>query len=175
MGQVFYHSKPKAILREIQGLRQPRQRPLMNRPKKLRKRKGSKKTRQWCHQGPSKAVGGQGWGFRPLRILCLLGLILPLPLPLPWASCVAWLFRDPDPQSGWLNYEPPPSPWLRFIPDFAGWPVISKIFSSFLKTKILRANGAVTSLWDRSFHKTTKKNYKIIKNREKKKKKKPPP
>ncbi len=77
--------------------------------------------------------------WKTLIFLCLLGLILPLLLPLPWSSPVAWFFEDPDPRSGWLNYEPPPSPWSRFIPDFSGWPVISKLFSSFFDDEDLES------------------------------------
>ena len=69
MGQVVYHRKPRAILREIQGLREPRQRPLMQRLKKSRKIKGYKKRRQWRHQGPSKVAGDQGWGLMRLGVI----------------------------------------------------------------------------------------------------------
>ena len=68
--------------------------------------------------------------WKALIFLFFLGLMLPLLLPMPWSSPVAWFFEDPDPNSGWLNYVPPPSPWARFILDFSGWPVISTFFSS---------------------------------------------
>lgn len=76
------------------------------------------------------------WGLRfgapchwkTLSFLFLLALMLPLLLPLPWSSPVTWFFEDPDTNSRWLNYVPPPSPWSRFIPDFSGWPEISKFF-----------------------------------------------
>lgn len=68
--------------------------------------------------------------WKTLILLCLLWFMLPLLLPLPWSSPVAWLFEDPDPNSGWLDYVPPPSPWSGLIPDFTGWPVISKLLGS---------------------------------------------
>ena len=63
--------------------------------------------------------------------LCLLWLILPLLMPLPWSSPVAWIFEDPDPNSGWLDYVPKPSPWANLLPDFSRWPIISNLFDFF--------------------------------------------
>lgn len=80
----------------------------------------------------------RGWprsGFAYLwKILILLSIfwfILPLLMPLPWSSPAAWFFEDPDPNSGWFDYVPEPSPWSGLLPDFSRWPIISK-FLDFL-------------------------------------------
>lgn len=81
----------------------------------------------------SKQLRGWPWlGFaslwKILILLCLLWLILPLLMPLPWSSPAAWFFEDPDPNSGWFDYVPEPSPWSGLLPDFSHWPTISKFF-----------------------------------------------
>ncbi|MCJ1349813.1 hypothetical protein MMC31_008054 [Peltigera leucophlebia] len=82
---------------------------------------------------------GFGSLWKTLIFLCLLWFVLPLLLPLPWSSPVAWFFEDPDPNSGWLDYVPPPSPWSSLIPDFSGWPVISTIFGSLFEDQDLES------------------------------------
>lgn len=62
-----------------------------------------KQTRGW----PGLGVASLG---KILIFLYLIYLILPLFLPLHWSSPAAGIFEDPDPNSGWLNYEPEPSP-----------------------------------------------------------------
>ena len=69
--------------------------------------------------------------WKILIFLCLAWLILPLLMPSPWSSPVAWLFEDPDPNSGWLDYVPKPSPWSNLLPDFSRWPIISNILDLF--------------------------------------------
>ena len=84
---------------------------------------------------PKQTCGGPRSGFASLRkmmiFLYLLYLILPLLLPLPWSSPAAWLFEDPDPNSGWLDYVPEPSPWSNLLHDISGWPLISKFLDIF--------------------------------------------
>ena len=80
---------------------------------------------------PKQSRCGSLWKI--LIFLCLLWFLLPLLLTLPWSSPIAWLFEDPDPNSGWLDYMPPPSSWSGLIPDFSGWPVISEFFGSFFE------------------------------------------
>lgn len=66
--------------------------------------------------------------WKVLIFLCLLGLILALLLPSHWSSPVAWFFKDPDPNSGWLDYVPEQSRWSNTLPTFSSWPIISNIF-----------------------------------------------
>ncbi len=83
-----------------------------------------KQTRGWLGSG----VASLG---KILIILFLIYLIFPLFLPSPWSSPAARIFEDPDPNSGWLNYEPEPSPWSNFLTNISGWPIISKILDIF--------------------------------------------
>ena len=83
-----------------------------------------KQTRRW--QGSGFASPGKMMIF-----LCILYLILPLLLPSPWSSPAAWIFENPDPNSGWLNYEPEPSAWSNLLLNISGWPVISKFLDIF--------------------------------------------
>ncbi len=90
----------------------------------------SKQTRGW--------PGAAQWKI--MIFMCLLWLILPLLLPLPWSSPAAWLFEDPDPNSGWLNYVPEPSPWSNLLRNLSSWPIISKFFDIFFDQPDLESN-----------------------------------
>ena len=64
----------------------------------------------------------------------LLWLVLPLLMPLPWSSPVDWIFEEPDPNSGWLDSAPKPSPWYNLLPDdFSRWPIISNFIDFFFE------------------------------------------
>ena len=82
-----------------------------------------------------KQTGWPGSGvaslWKILIFLYLIYLILPLFLPSPWSSPAARIFEAPDPNSGWLNYEPEPSPWSNLLLNISGWPIISTIFDIF--------------------------------------------
>lgn len=90
----------------------------------------SKQTRGW----PGAAL------WKIIIFMCLLWLILPLVLPLPWSSPAAWLFEDPDPSRGWLNYVPDPSPWSNLFRHLSNWPIISKFFDIFVDQPDLESN-----------------------------------
>lgn len=84
-----------------------------------------KQTRGWPGSGVASF-------WKILIFLCIIYLILPLLLPSPWSSPAARIFEDPNPHSGWLNYEPEPSPWSNLLLNISGWPIASKIFDIFL-------------------------------------------
>lgn len=68
----------------------------------------SQQTREW----PTTAF------WKIIIFMRLLWLILPVVLPLPWSSLAVWLFDGADPNRGWLNYVPDPSPWSIFLLAF---------------------------------------------------------
>lgn len=78
--------------------------------------------------------------WKIIIFMCLFWLILPLVLPLPWSSPAAWLFEDPDPKRGWLNYVPDPSPWSNLLRHLSHSPIISKFVDIFFDQPDLESN-----------------------------------
>lgn len=72
------------------------------------------------------------WNIWLIFLCLLLWFVLPLLMALPWSSPVDWIFEEPDPNSGWLNSAPKPSPWSNLLPqDFSRWPIISNLVDFF--------------------------------------------